>query len=208
MIWLYSGTPGSGKSLHMSKDIVTAIKQGRTVIANIFLNRQILKGKGEFIYRDNSQMTVDFLIDYAVKNHRKGKESQSLIIFDECAIMFNSRDFKNSDRSKWVKFFQIHRHYGYNIILVAQHDRLIDRQIRAFIEYNVIHRKANNLGNIGLLLTLFRIQLFVAVTYWYGVREKVGSEFFRYKKIYSRIYDSYQGFGNSSLIEESEKGQG
>ena len=96
---------------------------------------------------------------------------------------------------EWIKFFQQHRKLGYNVILVAQNDRLIDRQIRVFVEYDVKHRKINNFGWVGIICTLFRIPLFIAVTYWYGVKEKIGSEFFVYKKKYGNFYDSYKVFG-------------
>ncbi len=94
-----------------------------------------------------------------------------------------------------MNFFMTHRHYGYNVILVSQIDRLIDRQIRAFIEYDVKHRKANNFRFLGLLLTMLRIPLFVAITFWYGVKERCGSEFFRYRKKDSKLYDTMMLFG-------------
>jgi len=260
MIYLYSGTPGSGKSLHSSKDIIFKLRRKQAVISNFDINLEVVKENrksrniklqiqkqkvkiealldkydsylseksitekqlnklerklqrldrkieklyakklkverkiGNFIYNDNSELTVDFLVEYAKKNHVKGREGQTLVVIDECAVLFNSRSWSDKGRDKWIKFFQMHRHYGYNIILVSQNDRLIDRQIRAFIEYDVKHRKANNLGTIGLLISLLRVQLFAAISYWYGVREKCGSEFFVYRKIYSQLYDSYSQF--------------
>lgn len=221
MIYLYSGTPGSGKSLHTAKDIISKLKRKHRVIANfpvdldyirstsvkrvldkvisLFKLKIDLKGNferniGQFVYRDNSEMTVNFLVEYAKKNHAYGKEGQTLLIIDECSILFNPRDFLRKDRDTWIKFFQHHRKLGYNVILIAQNDRLIDRQIRAFIEYDIKHRKANNFGSIGVLFTLVGIKLFVAVTYWYGVREKCGAEFFTFNKGLSKIYDSYAMF--------------
>lgn len=220
MIYLYSGTPGSGKSLHTARDIVNKLRRKQNVIANFAINLDIVKDTwrtdlqqniikklrlkkkakkyqrkiGSFTYKDNSELTVDYLIEYAKKNHKYGKEGQTLLIIDECAVLFNSRTWGDKGRNAWINFFLSHRKYGYNLILVSQSDRLIDRQIRAFIEYDVKHRKANNLGTIGLLISLFRLQLFAAVSYWYGVHEKCGMEFFTYKKMYSQIYDSYGQF--------------
>jgi hypothetical protein len=54
-------------------------------------------------------------------------------------------------------------------------------------EYEVKHRKANNFKWLWILPFTF----FVKVTVWYGMREKISSEFFMYKKIYSKIYDSF-----------------
>lgn len=223
MIYLYSGTPGSGKSLHAAKDIIKKLQRKHAVIANFDINldivkdtiftninekiKKILKKKskkkfqrkiGKFIYKDNSQMTVEYLINYAKKEHKKGKEGQTLIVIDECAVLFNSREWNKPGRYEWIKFFQMHRHYGYNIILVSQNDRLIDRQIRAFIEYDVKHRKANNLGFIGMLITMLGMHLFAAVTYWYGIREKLNTELFIFKKIYKELYDSYSSFENDN----------
>lgn len=220
MIYMYSGTPGSGKSLHTAKDIISKLRRKQAVIANFPIDLKIIRSTalsnmreriyklikktpkkekymrniGEFTYKDNSEMTVEFLIDYAKKNHKKGKEGQTLIVIDECAVMFNAREWNVAGRKEWNKFFQTHRHWGYNIILVSQNDRLIDRQIRSFIEYDVKHRKANNLGFIGILISILRIKLFAAVTYWYGVREKCFTEFYTCKKIYKKIYDSYSYF--------------
>jgi len=199
MIYLYSGTPGSGKSLHMARDILVKLQiKGQNVIANFPINEDILKKtflcrknkKGEFFYRDNSVMTVDFLVKYAKKNHVIGKEGQTLICLDECQILFNPREFQRKDRIKWIEFFTQHRKLGYNVILVTQNDRLLDRQIRSLIEYEYRHRKVNNF-KIGKFLP---VKSFAAVQYWYGVRERLGVEFFIYRKKLGDLYDSYKMF--------------
>lgn len=196
MIFLYSGTPGSGKSLHASRDIYNKIKkQRKTVIANFNINDDVFnknkKGRGKFLYFDNSVLNVDLLVEYSRRYHKANKENQTLLIIDECQVFFNPREFTRSDRMKWNNFFSQHRKLGYNVILISQNDRLIDRQIRANIEYNIIHRKVNNF-KIG---QLFPIKTFIAVTYWYGVREKLGIEFFIYRKKYGAdFYNSFKMF--------------
>lgn len=201
MINLYSGTPGSGKSLHLARVVSDALRIHKdTVIANFPINLDVVskKGKkkiGKFIYLPNDKLTVPYLIEHAQKHHKVGKEGQTLLVIDEAGIMFNSRDYGSFDRKAWINFFMTHRHYGYNVILVSQFDRMIDRQIRAFIEYEVKHRKANNFGWIGFILTLLHIPFFVAVTTWYGLREKTGTDFFRYRKRDSKLYDTMMLFG-------------
>ena len=71
-----------------------------------------------------------------------------------------------------------HRKLGYDFIVIAQDDRMIDRQIRSLFEYNYIHRKINNF-KIGAILP---IPTFIVVKYWYGMQEKLESEMFIYKK--------------------------
>ena len=58
--------------------------------------------------------------------------------------------------------------------MISQFDRLVDRQIRSLFEYEVKHRKANNFK----ILNMLPIKLFVAVTVWYGIKEKINAEFF------------------------------
>lgn len=42
-IYLYSGTPGSGKSLHATYDLIDYIKSGRGVIANFQVDTSYFK---------------------------------------------------------------------------------------------------------------------------------------------------------------------
>ncbi|KNY25685.1 zonular occludens toxin domain-containing protein [Pseudobacteroides cellulosolvens] len=228
MIYLNSGTPGSGKSLNVARDIMFKLRRGHNVISNFPINLEIVKFKpikniilkiarlfkkeekvkeklqgkleykiGKFLYIDNSKLNPTLLVCFAKHNHKKGREGQTLLIIDECPVIFNPREYSRKDRPNWIKFFQLHRHLGYNVILIAQNDRLIDRQIRAFIEYNCKHRKINNFGTVGMIISLLQLKAFVVVTYWYGVNEKCGIQFFTFKKMYSNLYDSYSAFDRS-----------
>jgi zona occludens toxin (predicted ATPase) len=193
---MYTGTPGSGKSLHANQDVLDASLRGQQVIANYPIKptkKQKRTGKLP-LYWDNGDITVKKLVQYARKNHKRGKEGQTLLVIDECSILFNCRAFSAKGREQWVKFFSQHRKYGYNIILITQWDRMLDRQIRVMAEYNVIHRKVNNFHFIGMLLTLCRIKLFVAIEKWYGVNEVTSKTFFRYRKKLANMYDSYAEF--------------
>jgi len=196
MIYLYSGTPGSGKSLNSVRDIVNKLKSGGNVIANFPIKIDLIKAKkgkqlGKFIYKENKDLTVKFLTEFALKNHVKGKEAQTLIVIDEAQALFNSRDFRDKSRKEYNHFFSLHRHLGYNVILITQSDRLLDKQIRCLLEYEIKHRKINNFKLIGKMLP---ITTFACVTYWYGIREKVEVNFFSYSKKISDLYDSYALF--------------
>ena len=41
-IWLYTGTPGSGKSFHAAKDIVSRLKRPGGIIANLPINEDFV----------------------------------------------------------------------------------------------------------------------------------------------------------------------
>jgi len=196
MIRLMTGTPGSGKSLNVARLLIIKARIGKRIIANFPIRpttKQIKKGR-QPEYWPNETITPDRLLDYARRHHKYGKEGQTVLVIDECQLVFNCREYKDSNRLKWIEFFSQHRKFGFDVILVTQHDRLIDRQIRAFVEYNVIHRKMNNFGFPGFVMTLLHINAFVAVDYWYGMRERLGAEMFVYRKKLGRVYDSYQDF--------------
>lgn len=195
MIYFFSGTPGSGKSLDMARCIYNDLRFNRPVICNFdFYPPKKFKDK-EFLCMDNSDITPDFLKDYSVnyfKNHRF-KEGVISLYLDECQLLFNARTWNAKGRESWNKFFTNHRHLGYDIILAAQFDRMIDRQIRSLFEVEVIHRKVNSMGIQGLFFRILFASptLFLKIHYYYPIKEKLRVEFFRYNKKWAKLYDSY-----------------
>jgi zona occludens toxin len=214
MIELYSGTPGSGKSLDCASEIYFKIMHGKNIIANFEINETVFpkrkKNKGLFVFIDDCDITPKLLQDLALSYHKKNKqghiiEGQTTIILDECGMLFNPRDWQAPERKEWARFFQQHRKYGFNVILITQFDRLIDRQIRSVIEYEVIHRKVSNFQFIGFLLGLFfKGNVFVGVTYWYPVKERMSAKFFVLLPRYGKMYDSYKIFDGQA--EAGDKG--
>ena len=76
MISFYSGTPGSGKSLMMAREVEKWVKVLKhDVISNVPLNRDFIVGKckkcGDIVYKTNAELTVDYLISYSKKNQHK-----------------------------------------------------------------------------------------------------------------------------------------
>lgn len=201
MITLYSGTPGAGKSLHLASRLYHWMQyKNAPIIGNFHCDfSAIKKQKGSFLYIDNSELTPERLLWFS-KNYndyvgRRVREGEILLVIDEAQLLFNSREWVKSDRAEWCSFFTQHRKLGYEVVLVAQFDRMLDRQIRSLIEYEWIHRKVSNFGIQGKIMSLFcGGRLFVAVKVWYPLKEKVGSEFFFYRKKFSDIYDTYALF--------------
>lgn len=153
--------------------------------------------RAAFTYCPNDEMTPEFLIDFSRQRFgsKPPKEGSILLVIDECQLLFNAREWQQSGRARWLSFFTQHRKLGYDIILIAQFDRMIDRQIRSLIEYEFIHRKMSNFGWQGKLMSLFfGGNTFIAVKMWYPLNEKIGSEIFHARKNLYRIYDSYATF--------------
>ena len=207
MISLYSGTPGSGKSLHASQVVRNHLKFYSDVIGTFHINEKRLfkNSKFKYTYVNIYSLTPDFLVSYA-KLHRdklrKHVEGSFLLVIDEAQRIFNSRTWNNEGRNEWITFFAEHRHLGFDIILIAQNDRMLDRQIRGLIEYDYIHRKVSQFGIKGKLLSVFTGQ-FAYVKNWYPLREKIDATFFRADK---RLYDFYDSFEEFSSVEDKGNG--
>ena len=198
MIHLYSGTPGSGKSLHTARDIRDALRiRKMPVIANFDVNHSLRNYDRLVTYLPNDRLDPSFLEDFA-RNWfagRKVREDSILLVIDEAQLVFNSRAWQHGQRMDWIQFFSQHRHFGYKVVLIAQFDRMIDRQIRSLIEIETNHRKLGNFGMKGLILSLpFRGRLFLGVSYYYGLKEKVGTCWLLPRRAYFKVYDSYNRF--------------
>ena len=196
MISLYSGTPGSGKSLHCARTIINWSRLGYSVVGNFSVDLSKYK-RADFTYCPNDQMTPDYLIKLSQKKvGSKPKEGSILLVIDECQLLFNAREWQQKGREQWLSFFTQHRKLGYDIILIAQFDRMVDRQIRSLIEYEFIHRKMSNFGWQGKILSLFfGGKSFIAVKMWYPLHERLGAEIFHARKWMYSVYDTYAAFG-------------
>lgn len=208
MIDLYSGTPGSGKSLHVAQKLYYRLRGQKPCICNFEINsdrvmtRRQRKKKAPYLFRyvPNDKLTPEFLIEFARMYFagRKVMEDTITLVIDECQLLFNARDWNKPDRKGWLSFFTQHRKYGYHIILVAQFDQMLDKQIRSLVEYEYIHRKMSNFGWRGWILSiLFGGNTFVAVKVWYPMNQKVGSDIYHARRKYYRIYDTFLDFESS-----------
>lgn len=214
MIELYSGTPGSGKSLHTAKEIRSRLRmRNRVIIGNFYVNtRAIRRCKGTYLFVTNDRLLPERLLQFSrrLSHHlgRRLKEGEILLVIDEAQLLFNSREWQNVSRNGWLSFFSQHRHYGFDIILAAQFDRMLDRQIRSLIEYEQVHRKVSRFGYIGFFVGLFMgNNLYVAVKRWYPIKQRVESNFFVGRKGLFQIYDSYNHFDTPAAKGQRMSGE-
>ena len=196
MIELYSGTPGSGKSMDLTRRIYDRVKCSDTLtVLNYKLNEKRMgRCRGKLICTQNEVIDVEFLqwlSDWYFAK-KKFREGRILLVIDEAQRVFNSRDWNSSVRRAWLTFFAEHRHWGIDVILVAQFDKMLDAQIRALIENEIIHRKVNNAGFAGKVIGLLGGgTVFATCEMWYPMKLRTGGRIFRYKRKYAKLYDSY-----------------
>lgn len=218
MISYYSGTPGSGKSLHVAMEIYDWIQRGKNVIANFELRDDLIKKhwrhkKGHFLYFPDAQLMdaekdpINAFVGFAENFHEKDGngcfiEHQTLIVLDEGGVLFNSRDWQSKYRPRWMWFFSQHRKLGYDIVIISQIERQIDRQIRGNFEYEYNHKRVGNFKTAGKLLEFFSGgKVFCYVIRWYGIKGQDGrvtAQFFKGKPKYYRLYNTSHIFGTGS----------
>ena len=207
MIVLFSGTPGSGKSLDAAGQIRYALDKPRgadmPVIANFDVNTQIVKRPDAFHYVPNSELTPDYLCSFAddfwTHTKRRFSEDYLLCVLDEVQIIFNSRNWmdkgtkgRSNSRMDWLEFLSQHRKYGYKIILIAQSAKMIDNQFRMLCEYEVNHRKVEHMGMVGAgVSALFFGRLFMRVKYLFQTNERLGMQFYFSRQKDMDLYDTY-----------------
>lgn len=212
MIELYSGTPGSGKSLHLARKVRDALKFSCPVIGTFHINKDMLwkNSKYPYTYVNIYDLSPKMLIDYYNQHKdmylKKHVEGSFLLVIDECQRILNSREWAtNKHRQDWLTFFSEHRHYGFNIVLVAQMDIMIDRQVRGQIEYEYLHRKVDNFGLGGRIMGMF-LGNFCVVKTWRALKnQNLGSEFIRGNKKLYNFYDTFEDFsqGREEVAESS-----
>ena len=89
----------------------------------------------------------------------------------------------------------MHRHFGFDVILVTQNDMMIDKQIRGVLETQVLHRNVSKYKKLGKLLSLpFGGNLFICIRSMYGMSKKdshIKSSLLFGSGFYFSLYDSY-----------------
>lgn len=217
MIYLYSGTVGSGKSYHALDLGLRVVKERnvRCVIANfpILPPNKFYGRRHEYKWNDMldrwefwEEISVERLMAESLKRGWFGRESQCQVIIDEAGILFNSRDWQRfyKQRNNWIKFLALSRKWGYDFIFVAQNERMLDKQIRGLIEYDVKHLKANH-SFLFRFLDLFKLTLFIYVYKWMHTGVKSNLRFAFLKPWIANRYDTMRLFNQEELIENLKK---
>lgn len=206
-IELYTGFVGSGKSYAAVKNgtsIADAPLGKRWVIANFPIKPRktmfswLRKKKfvePRWMFKKNEELTPDFLIKESLKQGWNKKEGSCLVIFDEAGIPFNARAWNAPDRMAWIEFLSQSRKFGYDFIFITQHRDMMDKQIRKLCEYEVQHKKLNNMFAFRIF-SLFRLTFFGGISFWNGMKGERGSlrVYFYRSKVADR-YDTLRLFG-------------
>lgn len=145
-----AGKPGGGKSYEAVKNhVIPAIKDNRRVVTNLPLNIEhfvavygehvrALIVKVEYNFHDyGSQKPFSRIEDWLQHQDWKNDKGQGvLFVIDEAHLSLPSRMQKGSglDITKVLEFLSMHRHYGFDVLLITQNFKKIHADIRDMVQ--------------------------------------------------------------------------
>lgn len=213
MIYLYSGTPGSGKSYDAAEMICKKYKQGKNIFCNFEINEDYLrkrypKSKAHIFCIENRDLKYPFgLTGFSNNFHYRDSlgrvpEKQSYLFIDECNNNFDSRTWNEKGRTEWNHWFSEHRKDGFQVILITQSVDDIDKKIRKRIEIEVQHFNISNFKVFGKILALlFGGNLFVRRSQWFtkgkSKANKISSSFVIGRKKYFQVFNTSRRFNKA-----------
>jgi hypothetical protein len=116
MFNLYTGIPGSGKTLLSVLEVYQHLIEGKTVYSNTWLN---WKGDNLHYYND-----IENIINIR----------DAVLYIDEVGSIMNAREWADTPKSV-RNFLQLHRHYKVDIIATTQHSSFVEKSARTIIGY-------------------------------------------------------------------------
>lgn len=195
MISVYTGFPGSGKSLHAVSLIYAHVKGKGLVVSNIDLAG----------FADNPYYQYhDFRWFQNVENVKKvasehfNDKIKTMFVIDEAQVIFDSRNWSAQGRMDWNIFFSMHRHYRCNFVLVTQSYQNLDKRIRANVEYQCQHVNIKNATRMSHMFLQFLPDfMFLSNRFYANSKERIGSDWIFCWKKYTRLYNTYDRVGLS-----------
>ena len=134
MLYLYTGVPGAGKTLYAVSNLVKR---------KDFKDRPIFVDGIKDLDHDKINY-FDIPEGESIQTWPKWAPPGAIIVVDECQRIFRPRP-SGSKVPDYVAELETHRQRGLDFILITQHPRLIEINLRSLIEHHT-HLSKTNLG--------------------------------------------------------------
>ena len=132
MLYLYTGVPGAGKTLYAVSNLVKR---------KDFKDRPIFVDGIKDLDHDKINY-FDIPEGESIQTWPKWAPPGAIIVVDECQRIFRPRP-SGSKVPDYVAELETHRQRGLDFILITQHPRLIDINLRSLIEHHTHLGKTN-----------------------------------------------------------------
>lgn len=190
MIIAFTGTPGSGKTYDAVRKVIENLKTGRVVYTNIDGMDapeclEVIKSVTG-LNDHGLACKLNFFEDDQLDNFWNHVQPGCLIVLDEVQNIFNSREWQTKKNVGFNAWASVHRHHGYDVVLITQSIMRIDTAVRALVEWTYVYRKINFFGSLVQKKYL---------CYAYGGEDTAGSPLSKNARTYHNIiflcYKSY-----------------
>ena len=152
MIYAFVGTPGSGKSYDAVKKVLDNVKRGTRVYTNIEGLDQDEQREFIKIYAGLDDCQLAERLVYVPNNDMlrfwEFVEHNSLIVIDEVHRLFSNRSWDSASNKAFADWASVHRHYGFNVVLITQDIEKVDKHVRSLVEWSYYYRKVNFFGSL------------------------------------------------------------
>jgi hypothetical protein len=150
MIYIVTGKLGSGKSLLTVQRMIDYAAEGRRIAANFRVDFAPICTQPNSSLSKTSMMVLppiptskDLL---ALGMGGDFEDKAGCLVLDECAQFLNSRTWQGDDRHELINWMLHARKRCWDVFLIVQHERMLDKQIRdALAEYIVVVRRTDRM---------------------------------------------------------------
>lgn len=146
------GVPGSGKTYRCIEKLLDNLKKGRKIYVNVdglersSTCREAIK---TCINISDSQLDelLIFLDTKQTRSFWEYAEQGSMVVIDEVQRYFSNRDWNTKENKSFAEWCSVHRHHGFDVLLITQSIERIDSAVRNMIEWTYDYRKINFFGS-------------------------------------------------------------
>lgn len=129
-IFVYTGIPGSGKTLKMAEIAMTLLKRNKKYFNKTGVKRMLVSN---IKFAEHIEKQYDGFIEYWTELDFLIKKRDCDIIFDEIATYMDSTQWALMPLEA-KRFLQLHRHYGIDIYGTTQDFLMIDKAMRRLVK--------------------------------------------------------------------------
>lgn len=230
MIEIIQGTPGSGKSAVSLVMGLSHLVDGGALACNFDLtpdwafdlaglNWRVRLGLADRLERAAELRrrcfrigTADTILDLSTRlstcglttKYQAMREGKGLLILDEAQLLFNSRQWASN--RQWIEFFTQHRKLGWNVLLIAHHIQMIDKQVRPLVEMESRFRNLKNIHLPLIPIPLSPVNAFLVIRFYAG--HGPGAGMVHNRNLYfldmrlARLYDTLRVFAFDDAQEQ------
>ena len=198
MIYVITGYLGAGKSLIATQRLIDYAHEGRKVACNYPIDFLPICHNPESNLSKSSPIIIPsiphsrHLIELGLGGTHE--ENAGALVLDEAAQFLNSRTWNGDDRQNLINWLLHARKRFWDVFLIVQHERMLDKQVReALAEYVVTVRRTDRMKIPFLPIKMPRLHIAI-VRYGLDKNSFVADRWLSRGSDPMKVYNSYQVF--------------